>query len=236
MTADVVTEVRRLPVTAVLVAGWYPDPSGAADLRWWTGAAWSEHVASAPVRPDPSPSPRLRLADESGFVEVRSDRLAVTVFTPLRPTRVHTAAVWLIAVLPVLVAAGQYSAAAYSVAAYSTAQYSTAGMAAGDAIPTDGYAVPAIAIAASLILAGLCAVRDRQVLRAAGHSDTASPRWVLLSPVAYLIARSIRVRQETGVRTTAPGFMWVLMTLPAVAVSVGWRGLDWRGLDQLLGI
>jgi hypothetical protein len=26
-------------------AGWYPDPSGRFELRYWDGAAWSEHVA-----------------------------------------------------------------------------------------------------------------------------------------------------------------------------------------------
>ncbi|WP_420174723.1 DUF2510 domain-containing protein [Luteococcus sp. OSA5] len=31
------------------VAGWYPDPLGAAPLRWWDGSAWSGHVTT-PLR------------------------------------------------------------------------------------------------------------------------------------------------------------------------------------------
>lgn len=42
-------------------AGWYPDPRGEHEHRWWDGARWTEHVATAerssraPVTP-PGPS------------------------------------------------------------------------------------------------------------------------------------------------------------------------------------
>lgn len=26
-------------------AGWYPDQTGQADLRWWDGEAWTERTA-----------------------------------------------------------------------------------------------------------------------------------------------------------------------------------------------
>ncbi len=29
-------------------AAWYPDPSGQPILRWWDGAAWTEHTAPLP--------------------------------------------------------------------------------------------------------------------------------------------------------------------------------------------
>jgi hypothetical protein len=28
--------------------GWYADPAGGWDLRWWDGARWTEHLAAAP--------------------------------------------------------------------------------------------------------------------------------------------------------------------------------------------
>jgi len=33
-------------VTSAPVAGWYQDPSGRFELRYWDGQGWSEHVAS----------------------------------------------------------------------------------------------------------------------------------------------------------------------------------------------
>ncbi len=47
-------------MTASVPAGWYPDPSGAsrgpgggAGLRWWDGAAWTEHVQQDETVPKP---------------------------------------------------------------------------------------------------------------------------------------------------------------------------------------
>jgi hypothetical protein len=28
-------------------AGWYPDPTGSSDLRYWDGSQWTEHTAAA---------------------------------------------------------------------------------------------------------------------------------------------------------------------------------------------
>lgn len=42
-------------------AGWYPDPTAAAELRWFDGDAWTDHVATAgrsftaPVAGEPAP-------------------------------------------------------------------------------------------------------------------------------------------------------------------------------------
>ena len=36
----------RNPVASTVQAGWYPDPWGAAPLRWWDGRAWSWQTAA----------------------------------------------------------------------------------------------------------------------------------------------------------------------------------------------
>lgn len=42
--------------------GWYPDPSASAQMRWWDGTQWTEHIAPAAAHtPPPSvASPRVR--------------------------------------------------------------------------------------------------------------------------------------------------------------------------------
>jgi hypothetical protein len=35
------------PATPSVPAGWYADPAGRFELRYWDGAAWTEHVSRA---------------------------------------------------------------------------------------------------------------------------------------------------------------------------------------------
>lgn len=34
----------RVLQSTLPIAGWYPDPTGTGQLRWWGGLAWTEHV------------------------------------------------------------------------------------------------------------------------------------------------------------------------------------------------
>jgi hypothetical protein len=49
-----------MSVLTLPVAGWYPDPAGAARFRWWDGTAWTEgtHPGAAPPAPLAPSAPR----------------------------------------------------------------------------------------------------------------------------------------------------------------------------------
>lgn len=62
--------------------GWYPDPVDPAATRWWSGAAWTAHVAAAPTAPAvparpvawpavPSPEPGAAEAPTTGTAPAR---------------------------------------------------------------------------------------------------------------------------------------------------------------------
>ena len=63
--------------------------------------------------------------------------------------------------------------------------------------------------------------QDRSRLRLLGHDQTASPWWIVLSPLIYLIVRSVRVRQSTGRRGSGPLTTYIcLYVAPPLALFI----------------
>ena len=57
-------EPAGLPAT-----GWYPDPRGVHELRYWDGAAWTDHVADGGATS----------VDDVGALEIGSEPLLLTL-------------------------------------------------------------------------------------------------------------------------------------------------------------
>jgi hypothetical protein len=257
-------------------AGWYPDPLGLPQLRWWDSLAWTEHTSEARAPIVIQPSTRLAWADdelpsrreqrERERREAESDPLvetdahsgelsaqpllAMTLkeleppledtmddFTPgprrasahtnhygvsesglpalaeeleptdrgpRRGTRTYTAAVWIIALMPVLQLAA-------SIVLLLTGF---------------GHNLPLMIlvwIAPYAIVLGLAAY-DRLELRSIGHQDPASPRWAFLTAPGYLILRAIHTVRETGVGF-APLIAWTALSALLFAAIIAFPGL-----------
>jgi hypothetical protein len=51
-------------------AGWYSDPNGGPDLRWWDGTAWTEHTSppvAGPVEAQPVAAPQTAAGPAGGY-------------------------------------------------------------------------------------------------------------------------------------------------------------------------
>jgi hypothetical protein len=58
------------PGSAVPPPGWYPDPAGRFQVRWWDGSTWTSGVASAGVQiTDPVPVPTVVHREEAAAAE-----------------------------------------------------------------------------------------------------------------------------------------------------------------------
>lgn len=196
----------------VPVAGWYEDPLSPSAVRWWDGFGWTEHTqAPAPVeRFAPSRSTFAdRLADVSTTAAPVADAPSRNEYVPmrghatgadhaspvedslgwLRPTHWSTPGVWAMAFTPWMTA---IVAVAIGVLAAVGARW---------------YVMLAALLLLPLLWIAF-AVRDRRRLTEFGYDKRASWAWVLLSPLAYLIARGVRVHRASG-RGWAP--LWVLL-------------------------
>ena len=49
--------------------GWFPDPMGRHEYRWWTGSAWGEHVSDRGLTVI---DPVARMREETAFTSRRS--------------------------------------------------------------------------------------------------------------------------------------------------------------------
>jgi len=255
----------------VAPAGWYVDPTTSLFLRWWSGLAWTEHVATIPeveTAPDayPEAAPTLPHGSES------SVEAANTQAASVEAANVETADVQPADVQPADIQIGDRPAADVQAADSSTADVDLAlppppvprfapvssygwerealksesaplrTLPVGfgpeyTAVPSrwSSFSVWVIAFTPWITLMAFAAVlllmngqiwlqwgavalpwlitlaaaqRDVKRLRRWGHQKLASWTWALLGAPAYLIARTVVLRRNTGIGS-APLWVWI---------------------------
>jgi Protein of unknown function (DUF2510) len=244
--------------TTPIPAGWYPDPHGTLQQRWWNGSSWTQEIA--PYKPtlslipaDPLPKATgstpnnlpaynaiavygaaQAYTSEPGYSGAASTISAVAPavdewgipaipYQPfamipklktgvsIAPTQRYTAAIWGFVVTPLLLA------------------FVTLGLSFGPSTLYTRFSLVSLIVLAVAALIAL-AIRDRRELSIDGHTSTASPAWLILTPIGYLVARAIIVRKQTGKSATAP----LILSIFVVIAVIAWALLQPTSLAQVL--
>jgi Protein of unknown function (DUF2510) len=184
-------------------AGWYPDPAAPGGKRWWDGARWTHDVQAEPEPPLVVPSRAPIARGESLSTGSSAHYSKITPVTGVVHTRVSgwlaASPLWL--VLPQVLLVSIISSLGVSITA-----------------PVELGTV-ALSLALYVVLVRL-AFADRAGLLAGGNVTAASPWWMLLSPLAYLIARCLQVRMYEQAGAWAPLVWWAVAAIltPGIAV------------------
>lgn len=177
-------------------AGWYDDPTGADHNRWWNGTAWTDHTS-----PKPSDATDAALSDYVPF-DGRSWKSESVFGEHQAPARSNTAGAWGLAFLPWLVLFA--SAAVVVLTLFAHQLWWTAVAAA--ILP--------------LLVAVAMATRDRLRLADYGYVRRPALGWVLLTPLIYLIVRTVLVRRESG-KGSAPLWGYLVNCVLVLAALAG---------------
>ena len=201
-------------------AGWFPDPAGSDQLRWWDGAAWTPHLAPRPA-PAQQVAPQAYQSESYGSGAAQPGTYQPAAYQPeaykphvynpapiqgggysmtmedASPLQWNTVWIWLIIFLPLLLEGISYGALPTLIPALAVSPDPVAALALGE------LACVAVAIALFITLA----YQDRRTLRQWGYANPPSPWWMLISLV-YFILRAIRVHRESG-HGLAPLFVFI---------------------------
>ncbi|MCU1414271.1 MAG: hypothetical protein JWN80_1611 [Microbacteriaceae bacterium] len=171
-------------------AGWYPDPAGSRLLRWWDGQAWTDHLLD-PTNPPASAAP------DPVYVPMRSAPTYQPTEPSLENVSTSTRAIWIMALYPFFSYALTWAVIAIT--------------------NTPNPTLLGVISLTTLVLEVATAFRDHSVLQSRGLR-AASAWWILLSPIAYLIARRIRLK-KLGIIANAPGNVYALSLVAGVALA-----------------
>lgn len=153
-------------------AGWYPDPAGSDSKRWWDGSQWTAHLQQPEAPPPP-------LATFGNFVppELRPAIAIPTADAGIAYTRTS----WWLALSPAWIAASE-AFVVETIMCFTSAHLHTF-------IP----GLLALNVVVWLILYWFARL-DRARLFNGGNNTFASPNWVFLTPLVYLIMRAKQVQ------------------------------------------
>jgi hypothetical protein len=176
--------------TATAAAGWYDDPAGSGQKRWWDGTQWSEHLH------DPS-------LEVYGVVAKPVVGAGTPVYNPY---------IWLIVLLPLI------STAAF--ASYDMAGYMRDSLTGGNSVSAmfnPSYLLLTALGWGLYLVTALLAYFDWKRLTRDGYVRPFHWAWAFLSSTVYIIGRSVIVKRRSG-RGLLP--IWIMIGVFVIATVV----------------
>ncbi|MEO7121678.1 MAG: DUF2510 domain-containing protein [Lacisediminihabitans sp.] len=171
-------------------AGWYDDPSGSGQKRWWDGARWTDHLH------DPS-------------LEVYG-----AVATPVMGARtsVYNIYIWLVVLLPLL--------SIVSLMSFDMSGYLRGAMEGGNSLSgmlSPSYLLITALNWGIYLVMVLFAYLDSKKLGRDGFVRPFPWAWAFLSSAVYVIGRSVVAKRRSG-RGLLP--IWVTIAVYVITVVV----------------
>jgi hypothetical protein len=171
-----VSETRSNQFTA---PGWYADPTGVPQQRWWDGRKWTEHQ-------------RGPMLDAGGVAPIAPAAAQLTV-----PKSANTVFIWIIVLLPILslIAFASFDFADF--VRLSGARTPNASQEASQAFGSSYSLLTVINSGVAVASLVLCYF-DRRALHRLGIMRPFHWAWAFLGGAVYIVGRSIIVRRRTG--------------------------------------
>jgi len=217
---------------APVPAGWYPDPSGAQQLRWWDGAQWTAHyaplagAAQQPVQQQVPAQPVQQPVQQPAYAQGYGQQPAYgQTYAPARPrladgARIYNAYIWLVVALPFLsvvllpfyqphfdfvTSANGYTTYANPLAMFGPMYFVIVGV---------GF----LTYALSVVFAWL----DYRELERVGVVRPFHWAWTFLSGLVYVIGRSVIVRRVAPGRGLVPIWVTIGLYVLSLIISFAW--------------
>jgi hypothetical protein len=195
--------------------GWYPDPAGSTQLRWWDGTGWTQHLQ--PAAPPASTGAATTGASTTGAADAphvhAQPQYAQNPYTQRPPAQpplgehpaIYTPFIWIIALLPLLSA---IALAAVDMRVMIVRPSQLDSMMAPTMLGSPMYVVVSLL---GWVIYGVSVWMAYLDWRALGRIGIVNPfhwAWAFLTGVVYVIGRSIVVRRRIGGGALIP--IWVI--------------------------
>ena len=213
-------------------AGWYADPSGTQQQRWWDGTRWTGHYAPAAAA---ASAPAAY--SQPGYPQMSP--VYGQTYVPQRPqlapgTRIYTVYIWLVVAVPFVTVVllpfwNPFNGMSLT---RTTNGYSSFGSSAAFLGP-----MYFIIIGTGFITYGLTVLfawLDSRDLSRAGVERPFHWAWTFLSPIIYIIGRSVIVRRVAPGRGLAPIWVTIGLYVLSFVVSIIWTVALINTLSQLV--